>query len=201
MDLDYIKKTWQQVDIESSIGEDKIQMMLDNKGQGALARLIRYEKFFLCLMVLCVLFGALFYILHPVTGIIYSITLVISFFWQSYKIKYLKNIDVSTMGILEVSKRITRYRQYITYEIIAGTVFALIFFSCYIFFAMPEFVSIVHHKPIGNQIPLFELVVSFVASLLLFAIIVYLIYRFMYIKNIRSIRKSIKEVEDFEQDK
>ena len=172
MDLDNIKKTWQETEIKSSVGEDKIRKMLNNTGKSALERLIKYEKIFLWTMIPCILAGVLFYHMHDVTGIIYFALLVVNFFWQIYKIRFLKRIDVSSMNVMEVSKSITRYRQYLNYELIGGSIFIVIFFSSYIFYALPNGLSLLSIRH-GYYISFFELILSFALLLVLSASLYY----------------------------
>lgn len=191
MDLDNIKKTWQETDIKSSVGEDKILNMLNNKSKGALAKLIRFEIIFIWLLIPCIAAGVLFYFMHQFTGIFYFSLLLITFFWQLYKIRYLKSIDVTNIGILDASKKINNYRRFISFEIIIGAIYAVTFFVSYVFYALP---AIIH-----KQMSFDELLVTFFIGIILIAIITYFLYKFIY-KNIRSIKKSLKEIEDFEKD-
>lgn len=54
MDLDNIKKVWQENNAKPDIKEHKIQQMLDNKGKGAFENLIKYEKLGLILAIICI---------------------------------------------------------------------------------------------------------------------------------------------------
>ncbi len=193
MDLDNIKQTWSQLDQSPPIEECKIRLILNNKGKDALSRLMKYERIFLWLLIPCAAIGFFFYCIHHFTGIFYSVLLLVAFFWQAYKIQYLKNTDLSLMRVLDVSKRINIYKKYIYSEIVVGCFFAIIFFVSYIFYALP---SLFPDREDG-AINLFML---FTFSLLLFATIIYVLYRKIYIKNIRALKKSIAEVKDFEKD-
>lgn len=195
MDLDNIKKSWQESDIRPKIDEDKIQKILDNKGKGAFDALLKYDKLFFWLFIPCLLFGILVSIfIHPLPGIFYSVLVIIGFFWQAYKIKFLKKINLSEMGILEASKQITKYKKYIVYEISIGFIAIIPFFIFYTYYGLPEmFPRLYKGEGVSTS-----LLVILIVEIFLTAIISYWIYRSTYLHNIRKIEKSVKEIEYFE---
>ena len=91
MDLDNIKKSWQNADIRPIIDEDKIQKILDNRGKGAFDALLKYDKLFFWLLIPCFLLGifAIFYI-HPLPGFFYSVLVIIGFFGKHTKLSFSK---------------------------------------------------------------------------------------------------------------
>lgn len=194
MDLDNLKKTWQQTEIKPSITDDKIQEMLDNRGQSAFARLIKYDRLFLWLLIPCLLIGILFYRMSLGLGITYSIMIVLSFFWQRYKIRFMKEIDLSLMGILEVSKCILQYKKYIIYEMVISAIIVIPFFVFYTYYVLPDLFPRMHESDQGLSLTLFAISVATTV------IICSVIYRYMYMNNIKKVQKSIKEIKDFEKD-
>lgn len=194
MDLDNLKKTWQQTEIKPSITDDKIQEMLDNKGQSAFARLIQYDRLFLWLLIPCLLVGALFYSMSLGLGIAYSILIIISFFWQRYKIKFMKGVDLSLMGILEVSKCILQYKKYIIYEMVVSAIIMIPFFIFYTYYVLPDLFPRMHESDHGLSSTLFA--ISVAATI----IICFVVYRYMYMNNIKKVQRSIREIKDFEKD-
>lgn len=191
MDLDNIKQTWSGFDQSPSVEEYKIEQILKNEGRDALSRLIRYEKIFLWLLLPCIGFGVMVFYMHHLTGIFFATSLIVAFLWQMHKIRHLKSIDILVMDVLSVSKNINQYRKYIYREIIVGTLFAPIFFACYTFFALPNVLSENYE---GERI-----IFVFVFSLILYAVITFVIYKKLYINNIRFLQSSIKEVAEFEK--
>ncbi|MFV0418172.1 MAG: hypothetical protein ACK5KT_05535 [Dysgonomonas sp.] len=197
MDLDNIKKSWQNADVKPIINEDKIQRILDNRGKGAFDALLKYDKLFFWLLIPCFLLGLLIsFFMHPLPGIFYSILVIIGFFWQAYKIKVLKSFDLSAMGILEVSKCITKYKKYIVYEILIGLVSIIPFFIFYTYYGLPEMFPRLYQGESASTSLLIILIIEIVLTL----IISYWIYKRTYLKNIRKIEKSVKEIEYFEND-
>ncbi|MDR2955431.1 MAG: hypothetical protein LBV43_10150 [Prevotella sp.] len=193
MELDNIKKTWQENEIKPSIDEEKIRRMLNNRSKNAFNRLFMVEMVYFILLIPCIFAGVWFYNLHPIPGILYFAGLVVSFVWQWYKISYLKKIDLIEMGILDVSKRITTYKKYLSYEIFIGAAWGLAVFICFTFFAMP-----VQIPELSSPDLSFILWIGLAAMIILFAILMILIYKFFYMNNIKKIQDAIKEIEEFE---
>jgi len=197
MDLDNIKKSWQEAEIKPTIDENKIQRMLDNKGKGAFDALLKYDKLFFWLMVPCLLLGVLAcFIMHPLPGIFYSSLVVAGFFWQAYKIKFLKNINLPEMGILEVSKNITRYKKFIVYEMIVGLIFIVTFFIFYTYYGLPSmFPRLLDGEDAST--PLFIMLIT---AIIITIILSFILYKSLYINNIKKIEKLVNEIEEFEKD-
>lgn len=195
MDLDNIKKSWQETDIKPRIDKDKIQRILDNRGKGAFDALLKYDKLFFWLLIPCFFLGVLFsFFIHPLPGIFYSVLVIIGFFWQIYKIKFLRKINISEMGIIEVSKQITKYKKYIVYEISIGSITIIPFFIFYTYYGLPEMFPRLYKDESAST----SLLVILVVEISLTVIISYWIYRSAYLHNIRKIEKSVREIEYFE---
>jgi type III secretory pathway component EscU len=187
MDLDNIKKDWEQVGVSASINEEKIKMMLNNKGQGAYANLLKYEKFFLKTLLPCFVLGIIFYFISPYFSIAYSVLVIVSFFWQRYKIKYLEKTNFLEMDILEVSQRTNKYKSLLIKEILAGVILVFPLCGLYCYGAFYE-----------RSQQLFWISLSFMTIFVL--AFCFIIYRVLYYRNIKYIEQSIKEVEEFEKD-
>jgi uncharacterized protein YneF (UPF0154 family) len=201
MDLDNLKKTWQQAEINPTIDEQKIRKMLDNKGQGAFEKLIKYDKLYLWLLIPCALAGVFFFYMHYIPGSIYIALVVIGFFWYRYKLRFLKAINLSEMNILEVSKRVIKYKKFIKYEILFGSVGAVVFFVPYIYYGIPEMMQDVLND---SDMAIYRDTSVFLVTLAIVIVVTFLIsfilYKVMYFDNIKQIQKSIKEIEDLERD-
>lgn len=195
MDLDNIKKTWQATDLKSTVGEDKIKKMLDNKGRGAFANLLKFEKLFFLLLIPCLFFAIALFFMHLFPAIVYSALLIPAFVWQNYKIRYLKGIDFSAMGILEVSKKMTRYKKFLFYEIVVGVVWAILFLVSYTYYGLPKIFPRLFVEGGSN---LYTII--FVSTVLLTFLSLTVIYKYIYFNNIKKIQEAVKEVEEFEED-
>ncbi|MDH6308173.1 hypothetical protein M2451_001202 [Dysgonomonas sp. PFB1-18] len=192
MDLDNIKKTWQETEIKPDIGDDKIQKMISNEGKSAFNSLLKVEKFALFLMIPCLAIGVLVSCcMHLLFGIFYSVLVVGGAFWQMYKIKFLKQIDLSAMGILDVSKEITRYKKYIVKEIICGLILVLPLFFMYTYFVLPSM-----YPALSSPVKLAMLITGIGGTI----IICYFVYKYLYIKNIRKVEMLVKENEEFDKE-
>jgi len=203
MDLDNLKKTWQETQVKPTIDECKIQKMLDNRGQSAFERLIRYDKIFLWLLIPCVFASILFYYMHPIPGIIYSIVLVYGFCWQIYKLRFMKKVDLSEMGILEVSKCITKYKKLLLYEIIIGAVGIVFFFVPYVYFGLPGMISKMSGKnteQIQTTFDIYHMTIMLVIMIVSVVVISFFLYKYMYFNNIKQVQNSIREIEEFEKE-
>lgn len=203
MDLDNLKKTWQETEVKPTIDECKIQKMLDNKGQSAFEKLIKYDKIFLWLLIPCIFGGIFFYYMHPIPGIIYSIVLIYGFLWQSYKLKFMKKADLSEMTILEASKCITKYKKLLLYEIIIGAVAVVVFFVPYVYFGIPGMINRMSGRDTEQVHAIFDIshmAIMFVIMIVSVTVISFFLYKYMYFNNIKQVQNSINEIEEFEKE-
>jgi hypothetical protein len=203
MDLDNLKKTWQATEVRPTIDECKIQKMLDNRGQSAFEKLIKYDRIFLWLLIPCIFAGVLFYYIHPVPGIIYCIVLINGFCWQTYKLRFMKKVNLSEMGILEVSRCITKYRKLLLYEIIIGSVGIVVFFVPYIYFGIPGMLSKIsgrNSEQVQATFDICHMAVMLIITIVSAAVLSFFLYKYMYFDNIKQVQNSIKEIEEFEKE-
>lgn len=190
MELDKLKKSWQQAEIKSSIDEDKIQRIINNRGKSAFNTLLKLERISFYASFCCIFFAVFIFFLSYTLGIVYSLLIPVAVYWQSYKIRYLKKTDFVQMNVLEISKHINKYKLFIKKELIAVTGFVVVFFGIYAF----ELEYIFTHLPLSMR------AVIIGASVFITVLLLYLVYRFLYMDNIKKIEQAIKEVEDFEKE-
>ncbi|NDW08536.1 hypothetical protein [Dysgonomonas sp. 520] len=194
MDLDNIKSKWNNLDVEPTISEEKIRRMVDNRGQGALSKLKKMEFIFLFTTLCCIPFPFIHNMIfvhaqyNTVLKACYIATCLIMFCWQMFKFRYLKNIDFEKQDILTSSKKILRYKMYISYEKWGGAVFAILFMSSFTY-------TIIGNLPEYARI-YFIIYTAIIIAAILF--IVFLFYKKTYRKFIQQIQDSLKEIEDFE---
>lgn len=188
MDLDNIKKAWQETEIQSSVTDQRIQQMIDNKGKSAFNSLLRYEKIGVAALICCI---ALSFVFRDKWAIgVYLITIALAIPWQLYKIKFLKKFDFATMNILETSNRLSRYKKYLIGEVFIGFIWAFAFMAF----------SVYRSMYLTNNIPLSTVLIMYALMMSLFTISILILYKYMYMNNIKSIQKAIDEVKYFEQD-
>jgi len=184
MDLDNIKKTWQQTDIRPDIGDDKIRKMLSNEGHSAFNSLLKYEKIGMWLMVGCLLLAYPLFFKYLPIYIYYVLSVVAGFFWQIYKIRKLKKLDIAQMNITEISNRIYSYRKIIHKEFIVGLIWFVIFAAFLVYWESAD-------KGIHPVI--------YVVAMGIGLVCVIFIYKKLYWNNIKKLEAAIKEVEEFEK--
>lgn len=192
MDLDNMKKTWQQTSIKPQLEEDKIQQMLDNKGKGALDKLLRTEKIFLWMAIIILPLACLLEFSRPFISLFFIAMLVPGCIWQIYKIRFLKKIDTLQMGIVEISAHINRYKKYLLWEITSAIPILIIFMLSYTIFLL-------HPKDYSYE-SLRPAIIMAMAGIIITIVICIPIYLNLYLKNIRDIERSIQEIKYFEEE-
>lgn len=189
MDLDNIKKKWQETEIKPNLETEKICAMLSNKGYSAFNSLLRYEKMGMIAMVACLGLGYLIFSRYPLIVIIYCTSATFGFFWQLYKWKKLKNTNIAEMTIMEVSTLFYWYRKVIYKEFFLGIVWFILFF---IILGYLE----ITHDPSFRSLR----ITIFIAGAFIGLIGAIVTYKLMYWNNIKKLATAIKEVEEFEEE-
>lgn len=195
MDIDNIKKVWQETTVVPSITDCEIQQMLDNRGKSAFEKLLRYEKIGLIICFLCIPMSFLFKDVFLI--IFYLCSIVLAVVWQIYKYRFLKKIDIVKMGILQISASINRYKKYLYKEIILGFIWAFLFCLAWLYKKVDQDIS--KDFLIRENSPLI-IVGVFIALILFIFSFAYTLYRLLYLNNIKVLEKSIQEVEEFEKE-
>lgn len=191
MDLDKLKKTWQETNITPNLDDSSIERMLNNQGKGAIAALLHTEKLFFKLLIISCLIGCALELFHTYISIFFVALLIPGSAWAIYKINLLKKIDPLAMGILEISKAIAHYKKILIWEILTSLPLLILFFALYIPFII---------KPIDTTLPKHFVLIGVIVSIVLVAAICIPIYKNMYFNNIKKIEESIKEIKYFEDE-
>ncbi|MDU1889934.1 MAG: hypothetical protein E6767_04525 [Dysgonomonas sp.] len=189
MDLDNIKKTWQETEINPDIGKDKIQKMIDNDGQSAFNKLLFYEKIAILGLVICIPIGLGLFNKYLPVSIVYILSIIFGIVWQIYKYKSLQRINVAEMSITEVAASFYKYRKCILKEFYIGLVWFVAFFALFGYCEFIEDIELLSKH-------LFILVIGMIIGL----IFVLIVYKKLYWKNIKKLEASIKEIEEFNQE-
>jgi len=189
MDLDNIKKRWQETEIKPAITEEKIKKMISNEGQSAFNSLLRYEKIGIISTILCIPLGYLVFEKHLPVAILIVASCIIGLFWQIYKYKKLKKNNISEMGITEISCNFFWYRKALLKEFYTGLVWFVFFF---IFFGYFELLY--------DSVYFYTQLAILIICMLIGLGIALLLYKTLFWKNIKKLEVSIKEVEEFEKD-
>lgn len=196
MDLDNIKKAWQESTPSPGISEEKIQQMLDNRGKSAFGSLIKYERWNLISLFICIPLSFVF--IDRITIIVYLCSLFLGLIWQIYKFGFLRKINLAEMGILEISSRIATYKKFISREFIAGLIWAIPFLALWLarIAISKELFSLIINPTL--VIAMFVVIYLIIATTVI--VIAWALYKHMYINKIKIIEKSIQEIKEFEKD-
>ncbi len=186
MDLDKIKKDWQETVVQTSINEDQIERMIDNKGQSAYSKLLRYEKIGIAVIFICMFLIGVFR--YTELRVYYLVSCLLILVWEVYKLKFLQKMDVFNMNIIEVSERYLRFRKYVLYEAIIMVFWFLGFFGLFGFLEYLNVEDFMEYK-----IYFFITVFSIALFVCLF-----LSWR-LYWRHVRTLGNSIKELEELEK--
>ncbi len=196
MDLDNIKKTWNDNLFTPSLTDDNIRHIIYKRGKTALGRLLWFE---IIGLVVVLPFIAVPYIHalylprvpYPIfTKYFFIACCIISFCWQIYKVQLLNKIDLKQMDILSGLKTISRYKLFIKRELFVGVAFACIILGSFCY----EYIDIISDQ---GKIPFY---LFNMAVLITVCLVMLVFYKFFYKKNIESIESSLKEVKEMEVD-
>lgn len=189
MDLDNIKKTWQETEIKPSIDNEKIQKMISNEGRSAFNSLIRYEKIGIILLVLCIPMIFALSLRHTPVIVFYLFSVVIFLMWQVYKFKKLRRISLSETSITEISGHFYWYRKAILKEFVAGLVWIIFFFILFGYFEL-----------LDDTDYFYKHLTILIISVSIGLVLAITIYKIVYWNNIKKMDLSIREVQEFEKD-
>ena len=196
MDLDNMKKAWNDDEFIPAITQENIQNIIHKKEKTALSQLLWFEIIGL-IMVLPFMAAPYIHALYfprapypEFTKWFFMSTCIISFFWQLYKVRLLKNIDLKQDNILLSLKTISTYKLYIKREFIVGVAFLCIILGSFFY----GYVGIISDQ--GKlSFCIYNLIVLVIAC---FIMLVF--YRLFYKKNIRKIESALDEVKEMEED-
>lgn len=189
MDLDNIKKTWQETEMKPAIDEKKIEKMISNKGQSAFNSLLKHERNGIIMLLVCIPLGYLIFNKYLPVMIVYLSSIVVGLVWQVYKFRKLKEIDMSAMSITDISNRTYSYRKTLMKELAIGIVWLISFIILFGYFELLSYTS--HY----NDVLIILIIMTIIA---LVAVII--LYKILYWKNLKKLEESIKEVQEFEKE-
>ena len=200
MELDEIKKIWQEIDLlkeKQQVNEERIKEMLRGKGKSALGKIINVEKFGMIILIPC---GILFcfgshlffkaggyYMFYPLILLLFCIVME-PFVIKNYRM--LKKFDLSNMTIKEVSEKILKYENSLQKSQIYVMIGFIVYYGIWYY--------LLYKLAVGSQIVWWLII--FLAVTYSTAIIIPPVFiKKWYLKNINRIKKSLKELEEFEK--
>lgn len=204
MELDELKKSWnalnEQLQKEPIADEKQItELIASCKGntRKSLGHLVILQRLSIGVGAIALVILTLIWLLLPTLGIsehiqgkitAFLIFIVISMLvgiwwdWKTYRWSRATHID--EMSVAEVSRRIAIFRQWTKHEVIAASVW-IILFNILNYWVMGY-----HLKSAGTQAALITFFVVFDA------VIMYILYKKIIYKHLNNINKNIEELKD-----
>ena len=200
MDLDDIKKVWNEVELlreQKQMSDEKIKMMLKNEGKSALDRLTRLSKIGMIILIPLGLFMCLnsykFFEAggyYPICPLFMLLLCIASEPFEIYIYRLLKGIDLSTMTVKEVSTRILKYQNIVKKAEFYGIILFIIYMAVWLF---------LHYKLMFGGKMVWGFIIFTGVIYMAGVIAIPILYKKLYYNNINKIKESLKELEEFDQ--
>jgi len=200
MELDEIKKIWNEIDLlkeKQQVSDNRIKDMLKNEGKSALAKLIRMSKFGMISLIplgllMCLLSHRFFeaggyYVIWPLLMLFFCILMTP---FDVYLYRLLKGIDFSTQTVKEVSEKILKYQNIIQKFKLFGLIFSIVYLGIWYF--------LYYHLLLGSTI-VWPLIIFMISMCIVVSIAVPVLYKKLYFNHIDRIKENLKELKEFEE--
>ena len=204
MELDELKKSWNALDAqlqkEPIADEKQIKELIANyktNTRHSLGRLVILQRFSLGTGAVGLAVILLVWFLLPTFGfnehlqnkiilflIFITVTILSGMWWDWKTYLWNKNTHTDEMSVAEVSRRMTRFRNWTRYEIWAVAAWTVIF--TILFFWIMDYYTL----------PLMVQAVLLGCYIILDALLIYFIYKKVVYKHLDSIKKNIEELKD-----
>ena len=204
MELDELKKSWNALDAqlqkEPIADEKQIKELIANyktNTRHSLGRLVILQRFSLGTGAVGLAVILLVWFLLPTFGfnehlqnkiilflIFITITILSGMWWDWKTYLWNKNTHIDEMSVAEVSRRMTRFRNWTRYEIWAVAAWTVIF--TILFFWIMDYYTL----------PLMVQAVLIGCYIILDALLIYIIYKKVVYLHLDSIKKNIEELKD-----
>jgi len=195
MDLDKIKKTWNEINVPQGTEERRIIDIIRSKARTAIDKLKLVEA--IGLILLLPLLSLPFLIndgfLSFFTGYTkwtYVVFCFLGFIWQAYKLSLLRKVDLLKAGIIQCLKYILKYKWCLKFEIPVALLFVLLFNTA-LLYERKDFISSEKMLLIIGLCVIFWICVY---------VLIFLLYKFLYLKQIKKIETALKEIESIENE-
>ena len=113
-----------------------------------------------------------------------AITVIVGLWWDIKSYRWIKSIRVDEMPVVEVSRRITTFKRWVKYEVVAICIWAVLFNGLY-YWLMNFY----------NAPALLQALIIMV-FIVCDTLIIYLLYKKVLYKHLDSINKNIEELKD-----
>ncbi len=201
MELEEIKKIWQEVDSlkeQKQISDERMKRILKNEGKSALDKLIRTAKIYTIIVIPLGIFVCLlshkffeaggFYFVWPLLMLLLTIGMEPL---EIYVYRLLKGIDYSTMTVKEVSARILKYQEIIKKAEFYGIIIFVVYMAVWYY---------LYYKLIFGDEIIWPFIITMGGVYVGGMIAIPLLYKKLYYNNINKIKENLKELEEFDQE-
>jgi len=200
MELDEIKKLWNEIDLlkeKQQISQNKIKEMLKNKGETALAKLVKRSKIdtyviipsglILCLCSFKFFQAGGYYIILP---LIYLLICIVSTPLGIYWYRFIKEVDLARMSVKEVSDKILKYQNYVKKSQVYVTIFSFVYSVIFLY--------LIYKLYFGSKI-IWGLIIFYIILCLSIFVTIPFSLKKMYYSHIDQIKESLQELKEFEE--
>ena len=204
MELDELKKSWnalnEQLQKEPIADEQQITELIAGykaNTRKSLGRLVVIQRFSIGMGAVGLAALLLIWLLLPTFGFneqlqgkivallgFIAISILIGMWWDWKTYRWNKDTRIDEMGVAEVSRRMTTFRQWTRYEVMGISIW-IILFNILNYWVMEY-----HLAPASVQALLITLFVVFDA------LIIYILYKKVIYKHLDNIKKNIEELKD-----
>jgi len=204
MELDELKKSWsalnEHLEKEPIANEEQVKKLIvtyKTNAHKSLSRLTGWQRFSIGIGIvgisIVLIIGLLPSLLHiseeikqkvEALIIFVGVSLLAGMWWDYKNYCWIRDTKIDEMSVAIVSKRMASFRQWMKYEVIAISIWILVFNILY-YFTM-EF----YNKSLAAQA---ILIGTFILS---DVIIIYLLYKKVAYKHLDSIKKNIDDLKD-----
>lgn len=196
MDLDKVKKSWQEVKPSSSIGKEKIEQMLNNTARGAFNKLLTYERCVIYIWPILILLS--YFIKEKSIAIFFFTSTLVGICWQIYKYNFLKKTDIVSMNLLEISERISKYRIYVYREFIIAFVWSILFTIYFSYIVIHD--NYAHSLDRNPNSEVITIIIFSIWTIVIVPFLTWIIYKKFFVKNIKKVEQSLAEAEEYIKD-
>lgn len=202
MELDELKKSWNALDQhlqkDRLVDEDKLSELISTYKSNAgksIRRLAGWQRLSVSIGIAAILIVVALWCILPrfISGnlkdescilcLFFAVTIILGIFWDLKTYQWIRDTKVDEMPIVQVALRMNKFRSWMKYEVIAISVWAVLF-TCLYYYLVG-----LYHKPLLFQVIIISLL------LLVDVCIIYLVYKKLIYSHLDTIKKNIEELE------
>lgn len=201
MELENMKQLWQKMDDsirnQQTVNENIIKRMLQERNTTSLRSIANMEYMGIAItMILVVLLLTQMPRIGSETGVItsYIISLLIgvaAIIFSSYKIQYLASMSKEQLPVTAQAEKTERFRLLIAKERLVSLLIGPVIIGV---FYVVMFYLVTGINVLDN---ITRYMVPIIAAIIVYSVILPILYRLLYFRQIETINKNLKEIEEF----